>query len=80
MATLQDLHQLVHALDKYEKIQISTNIKALGRKSKDSYMNDYQYIVKQKEYDKTKLKEGLLKIEKRKNLSESNNFFKSSFF
>jgi hypothetical protein len=72
MASIQELHEVIHTMSKYEKSQLNIYINAISGKSKDKYLNDYQCFVKQKVFDKEKLKTKLNKIEIRKNLSESN--------
>lgn len=72
MASLKDVHELIHSLEKREKIQFNVYANALSGKAKESYINDYQCFVKLKDYDKDKLKTALNKVKKRKNLSESN--------
>lgn len=73
MALIKDLHQLIHSLSKYEKSQLSLHFKTFAGKSRERYLNDFKCFSTQKNFDDEKLKKKLNKIEKRKNLSESNN-------
>lgn len=73
MALIKDLHELIHSLSKYEKSQLSLHFKTFAGKSRERYLNDFKCFSTQKNFDDEKLKKKLNKIEKRKNLSESNN-------
>lgn len=72
MASIQELHQLIHSLSKYEKSQLSIHITALPGKAKERYRMDYNCFAKQAVFDKEALKAELNTIEARKNLSEAN--------
>lgn len=72
MASLKELHQLVHTLNKREKIQLNLYLKAFGGKAKNTYLKDYQCFVKYKDFNKEKITKGLNKVKARKNLSETN--------
>lgn len=72
MASLKDLHQLIHSLSKYEKIQLKLHFETFAGKAKTDYSNSYKCIAKHKNFDRQKLNEALDKLKKRKNLSEFN--------
>ena len=72
MASLKDVYELIHSLEKREKIQFNLYANALSGKAKESYISDYQCFVNEKTYNKALLKQALNKVKKRKNLSESN--------
>lgn len=72
MASLKDVYDLIHSLNKREKIQFNLYANALGGKAKESYVVDYQCFLKEKKYDKERLKTALNKEKQRKKLSESN--------
>lgn len=72
MASLKDVHELIHSLNKREKIQFKIFANALGGKAKDRYVFDYEIFINQKQYCKKALTSLLNKNSKRKKLSESN--------
>ena len=77
MASLQQLHQLVHSLDKNEKRNLSLVIESIGGKARDRYMVSFRILNEQKEFDADKLKAKLSGHVKGMNLSEANTNFYS---
>lgn len=75
MANIKAVYDLVHSLNKREKIQISLFINNLSGKSKDTYAIVFQSISKQEEFDREKLLYTLKTKTKRKNISETNTNF-----
>ncbi len=59
MATLKELHTLVHALDKGEKKTVSIMIDSFALKARQRYAHAFRIINEQAEFDKDKLKEKL---------------------
>lgn len=72
MATLQQLHRLVHSLNKNEKKNLSLLISALSGKARQRYSESLQIIKAQKTYDASTLKEKLKQHVNGMNLSEAN--------
>ncbi|MFN8288048.1 MAG: hypothetical protein U0V74_14930 [Chitinophagales bacterium] len=75
MATLKELYDLVHALDKSEKKHLSLMIKAIGGKASDRYAYCFKSINKQTRFDGEKLKQKLATGVSGMNISEANNNF-----
>jgi hypothetical protein len=77
MATLKQLHELIHALDKNEKKYISLMIEGTGGKAKARYADAFQDVNCVKKFDALKLKALLALGVRGMNLSEANtNFYK----
>lgn len=74
MATLKQLYQLVHSLDKAEKKHVSILADALGGKARTRYTNAIRIINKQKEFDAIKLKKKLSADITGMSLSEANDY------
>jgi len=75
MATLKQLHELIHALDKNEKKFLSLMIDGVSGKAKARYTGAFKIINSSKEFDPDKLKEKLSKDLAGMNLSEANTNF-----
>lgn len=73
MATLKELYQLVHALDKAEKRSVTIMIDAFGAKARQRYTNAFHILNEQKEFDADKLKQKLSAGVSGMNLTEANN-------
>lgn len=74
MATLKELHELVHALDKNEKKYISMMMDSLAGKARDRYSKAFKTINEQKEFDADKLKAKLSSGVNGMSLTEANNY------
>jgi hypothetical protein len=74
MATLKELHDLIHSLDKNEKRHISLLIEALGGKARDRYAETFSIFNKQKEFNADKLKQKLEGQVSGMSLTEANNY------
>lgn len=74
MATLKELHDLVHALDKNEKKFISLSMGALAGKARDRYLNTFKTINEQEVFDAEKLKKKLGAGVSGMSLTEANNY------
>lgn len=75
MATLQQLHELIHALDKNEKKFLSLMIDGTAGKAKERYADAFKDINSVKQYDAAKLKARLANGVSGMNLSEANTNF-----
>ncbi|MBK7149739.1 MAG: hypothetical protein IPH78_13215 [Bacteroidetes bacterium] len=75
MATLQKLHELIHALDKNEKKFLSLMIDGTAGKAKQRYADAFKDINSVKQYDAAKLKARLANGISGMNLSEANSNF-----
>jgi hypothetical protein len=73
MATLKQLYDLVHALNKKEKINLNLAIKATTGKARDRYLASVEILNKLKTYDADKLRNKLSERVSGMNLSEANN-------
>lgn len=77
MATLKQLHELIHSLDKNEKKYISLMIEGTGGKAKARYADAFHDIKSVKKFDVVKLKALLASGISSMNPSEANtNFYK----
>lgn len=74
MATLKQLYQLVHALDKAEKKHVSMLVDALGGKARTRYANALRVINELKEFDADKLKKKLSAGVSGMSLTEANDY------
>ncbi|MFN8321922.1 MAG: hypothetical protein U0T74_04640 [Chitinophagales bacterium] len=74
MATLKELHELVHSLDKNEKKYISMMMDSLAGKARDRYSRAFKTINEQKEFDAEKLKVKLSSGVNGMSLTEANNY------
>ncbi len=74
MATLKELHDLVHALDKSEKKFISLSMGALAGKASTRYTNAFKTINEQEVFDAEKLKKKLSAGVSGMSLTEANNY------
>lgn len=75
MASLQQLHELIHALDKNEKKFLSLMIDGTAGKAKERYADAFKDINSVREYDAAKLKAKLADGVSGMNLSEANTNF-----
>ena len=73
MATLKQLYDLVHSLNKKEKISLNLAIKATTGKARDRYLASVEILNKLKTYDANKLRSKLSEQVTGMNLSEANN-------
>jgi hypothetical protein len=73
MASLIQLHELVHSLDKNEKKYLSLMVDAIGGKARTRYATAIRVLNAQKEFDADKLKKKLSSDVSGMNLSEANN-------
>ncbi|HLP51726.1 MAG TPA: hypothetical protein VK154_12645 [Chitinophagales bacterium] len=73
MATLKQLHDLVHALNKKEKINLNLSIKATTGKARNRYLASIEILNKAKTFDSNKLRNKLSEQVSGMNLSEANN-------
>lgn len=74
MATLKQLYQLVHALDKAEKKHVSMMVDALGGKARTRYASALRIINDQKDFDAEKLKQKLSTGINGMSLTEANDY------
>lgn len=72
MATLNELYELVHSLDRTEKRYLKQFVKAAAGKSKERYEENIDIITSQPTFDKEKLKQLLTATKGSTNLSELN--------
>lgn len=72
MATLKQLYDLVHSLDKTEKKNVSILIKATAGKAKERYLKSFDLLNNAKVFDADKIKLKLEKLVSGMNLSEAN--------
>ena len=75
MATLKEVHTLVHALDKAEKKNLSILIEAMGGKGRQRYAKSLRIFNKQKEFDAIALKQRLSVSLAGMSLTEANDYF-----
>lgn len=75
MATLKQVYDLVHSLDKNEKKNLSILIDALGGKARQRYANSLRVFNEQKEFDADKLKKKLGADVSGMSLTEANDYF-----
>ncbi|MBP6730906.1 MAG: hypothetical protein KA149_02540, partial [Chitinophagales bacterium] len=75
MATLKEVHTLVHALDKAEKKNLSILIEAMGGKGRQRYAKSLRIFNQQKEFDATVLKQKLSVGLAGMSLTEANDYF-----
>lgn len=75
MATLKQVYDLVHSLDKNEKKNLSILIDALGGKARQRYANSLRIFNDQKEFDAEKLKKKLSADVSGMSLTEANDYF-----
>ncbi|HLP53320.1 MAG TPA: hypothetical protein VK154_20665 [Chitinophagales bacterium] len=75
MATLKQLHELIHALDKNEKKFLSLMIEGIGGKAKARYADAFQIINSGKIYESEKLRLKLAGGVNGMNVSEANTNF-----
>lgn len=75
MATLKELYELVHSLDKSEKKHLSLMIKAIGGKASDRYAYCFRVINESTTFNTQRLKEKLATGVHGMNLSEANSNF-----
>jgi hypothetical protein len=75
MATLKQVYDLVHSLDKNEKKNISILIDALGGKARQRYANSLRIFNEQKEFDADRLKKKLSADVSGMSLTEANDYF-----
>lgn len=73
MASLKQLHELLHSLDKQEKKHLSVMVQAIGGKARARYAQAIKIINAQKEFDTDALKKKLSSHVSGMNLSEANN-------
>lgn len=73
MATLKQLYDLVHSLNKKEKININLAIKSTTGKARERYLNSIEVLNKTKNYNPDKLRDKLSQHVTGMNLSEANN-------
>lgn len=74
MATLKELHDLVHVLDKNEKKFITISMDALAGKARDRYKKAFHTINEQLDFDAEKLKRKLGRDVVGMSVSEANNY------
>lgn len=72
MASLKELHELIHKLDKNEKKYLSMMIEGISGKAKGRYANSLRHINAQTEFDADRLKSKLSGDVSGMNLSEAN--------
>ena len=72
MASLKELHDLIHKLDKNEKKYLSMMIEGISGKAKSRYANSLRQINAQKVFDADRLKSKLSGDLSGMNLSEAN--------
>jgi len=73
MASLKQLHELIHSLDKNEKKYLTLMVDAVSGKARSRYTHAIRVLNTQKEFDADKLKKKLSSDISGMNLSEANN-------